>query len=146
MSRVTASFRSLAFVNSTHLSFCVPAHHTSGVLTHPCSCTLTRPLHADIDNWSAGYTIDDNVVINTRNTKQGWLFFQFFDGQAATGGAAAHDNVAHSNTICNSGPPPRPRDPWDEVQGPNVTGTVNLSDCSAIPPATRAIMKAAGPR
>ena len=104
------------------------------------------PLHVDIDNWSAGYTIDDNVVVNTPHTSMGWLFFQYFQGQASTGGAAAHDNTAHRNTICNSGPPPKPRDPWDEVNGVNVTGTVNVTDCSALPAAARAVVEAAGPR
>ena len=116
-------------------------------LTDQFACLVRRlRLHTDIDNWSAGYTIDDNVVLNTPHTSMGWLFFQFFKSQAATGGAAAHDNTARRNTICNSGPPPMPRDPWDEVDGPNVTGTVNVTDCSAIPPTARAVVKAAGPR
>ena len=63
-----------------------------------------------IDNWSAGYTIDDNVVVDTPHTSQGWIFFQYF-GASPTAGAAAHDNTAHRNTICNGGPPPKPRDP-----------------------------------
>ena len=40
-----------------------------------------------IDNWSAGFTIDDNVVVNTAHTEMGWLFFQYFKNQAATGGS-----------------------------------------------------------
>ena len=101
---------------------------------------------ADIDNWSAGFTINDNVVLNTAHTLMGWVFFQYFASQAAGGGAAAHDNTAHGNTICNSGPPPKARDPLDEVNGSNVTGTVNVTDCSTLPAAARAVVAAAGPR
>ena len=131
-----------------------------------------------IDNWSAGYTIDDNAIVDTPHTSQGWIFFQYF-GASPTAGAAAHDNTAHRNTICNGGPPPKPRDPcaapvqtyicnahieiciqiprvqtsrahyerrYDEVNGSNVSGTVNLTDCSALPAAARAVIHAAGPR
>ena len=100
-----------------------------------------------IDNWSAGFTIDDNVVVNTAHTVFGWIFFQYFASKGGVlAGATAHDNTAHGNTVCNSGPPPQPRDPLDETNGTNVTGTVNVSDCAALPPAAAAIVAAAGPR
>ena len=71
-----------------------------------------------IDNWSAGYTIDSNVVANTSNTMFGWLFFQYFAAQASSSGAAAHDNTAHGNFNCNSGNVTQPdRDPYDEIDG-----------------------------
>jgi hypothetical protein len=103
---------------------------------------------SDIDNWSAGFTIDNNVVVNTQHTTFGWIFFQYFASQANDNGAAAHDNTAHGNTVCNSGPPPQNRDPWDEITGgANVTRTINVTgDCSAIPASARAVVAAAGPR
>ena len=99
-----------------------------------------------IDNWSAGYRIEENVVVDTAATIQGWIFFQFFAQQAGSGGAAAHDNTARDNTICNAGPVPPRRDPWDEPIGANVTGTVNVSDCQTLPAAAAAVVRAAGPR
>ena len=92
----------------------------------PCHSTIFQS-SIYIDNWSAGYTITDNVVSTTRHSMMGWIFFQFFKAQAKTGGAAAHDNTARGNTICDAGPPPKARDPWDEPTGANVTGTVNVS-------------------
>ena len=67
-------------------------------------------------------------------------------GPFSGAGATAHDNTAHGNMICNSGPPPQPRDPLDETNGTNVTGTVNVSDCAALPSAAAAVVAAAGPR
>lgn len=99
-----------------------------------------------IDNFSAGFTINDNVIVNTANTLNGWLFFQWAGGPTGGPGCRAHDNTAHGNTICNSGPPSQSRDPLDEVNGPNVTGTVNVSDCSRLPLVAGAVVVAAGPR
>ena len=99
-----------------------------------------------IDNFSAGFSIDENVVVNTAHTFNGWLFFQWAGGPTGGPGCQAHDNTAHGNTICNSGPPSQSRDPLDEVNGPNVTGTVNVSDCLRLPLAAAAVVAAAGPR
>lgn len=104
---------------------------------------------SDIDNWSAGFTIDGNVVVDTPHTMFGWIFFQYFASQAKDDGAAAHDNTAHGNTICNSGPLPKNRDPWDEITGgPNVTGTivVDRKNCTTLPAAARVVVASAGPR
>ena len=91
--------------------------------------------------------IDDNVVVNTAHTVFGWIFFQYFASKGGVlAGATAHDNTAHGNVVCNSGPPPQPRDPLDETNGTNVTGTVNVTDCAALPPAAAAVVAAAGPR
>jgi hypothetical protein len=46
---------------------------------------------------------------------------RYFAGKG-DGNGAAHNNTAADNTICNAGPAPPPRDPWDEVDGKNVTG------------------------
>ena len=105
-----------------------------------------------IDNWSAGFTINDNVVINTTGIIEGWMFFQYFAGDRSH--AAAHDNFAANNTICRAGPVPPPRDPYDLVKGPNVTGTVNVTadaatrgGClAALPRGAAAVVRAAGPR
>ena len=103
--------------------------------------------YSDIDNWSAGFTIDDNVVVNTEHTVFGWIFFQYFASQAKDNGAAAHNNTARGNAVCKSGPAPQNRDPWDEIIGPNVTGTINVTgDCSLLPATARAVVAAAGPR
>ena len=96
----------------------------------------------------------------------------------------AHDNYAHNNTVCNSGPKPperyvytmssllhccqyhhlfpflsivlflttartqhdMSRDPYDEVSGINVTGTINVSDCTRLPPLAAEVVSEAGPR
>jgi hypothetical protein len=120
--------------------------HTSTVAgTQPCH-SLKSQSTIYIDNWSEGFTIDENVVSDAPHVIQGWIFFQFFKAQAASGGAAAHDNTARNNTICNAGPVPPPRDPWDEPTGENVTGTANVTDCRALPPAAAEVARQAGPR
>jgi hypothetical protein len=101
-----------------------------------------------IDNWAAGLTINENVVVNTSHTEYGWLFFQYFKGKEGKASAQAHDNTAHNNTICNAGPPPPNRDPYDEVNGTNVTGTANVTggDCNDLPQLAKGVVLAAGPR
>ena len=113
--------------------------------TQPCH-SLKSQSTIYIDNWSEGFTIDENVVSDAPHVIQGWIFFQFFKAQAASGGAAARDNTARNNTICNAGPVPPPRDPWDEPTGKNVTGTANVTDCHALPPAAAEVARQAGPR
>ena len=63
------------------------------------------------------------------------------------------DNTARRNTIFNAGPPPKPRDPWDEPTDANVTGTVNATGACAAggggqfpTAAAAAVIKEAGPR
>lgn len=120
--------------------------------TNPCHSTVSQS-SIYIDNWSAGYSITENVVVNTSNTLNGWLFFQYFSGKASHG--QAHDCTAANNTICNTGPVPTPRDPWDEVNGPNVSNTVNMTaqatrfngDClPVLPSAAAQVVREAGPR
>ena len=51
------------------------------------------------------------------------------------------------NFNCNAGNVTSPdRDTYDEIDGANVTGTVTVSDCDALPAAAKAIIQAAGPR
>lgn len=98
-----------------------------------------------IDNWSAGFSINENVVVNTSHTINGWIFFQYFKRKPAWG-SAAHDNTARANTICNAGPAPPARDPWDQPMGVNVTGTVNVSHCNSLPAEAAEVVRLAGPR
>jgi hypothetical protein len=48
----------------------VPSGHTG-----PCHSVQSQS-SIYIDNWSAGFRINENVVVNTENTKMGWIFFQ----------------------------------------------------------------------
>eukprot|EP00037_Helgoeca_nana_P017943 m.171137 g.171137 ORF g.171137 m.171137 type:complete len:748 (-) comp24220_c0_seq1:311-2554(-) len=119
----------------------------------PCHSTVSQA-SIYIDNWSAGYVIDANVVINTSHLAFGWIFFQYFAGKTSHG--QAHDNTAANNTICNAGPVPPQRDPWDEVNGSNVTGTVNVtalaihtfggSCLQALPQFAADVVRESGPR
>jgi hypothetical protein len=117
----------------------------------PCHSTVSQST-IYIDNWSNGFTIDQNVVTDTAYLKMGWIFFQYFAGVHNHGGEA-HDNYAHNNTICNAGPVPQARDPWDEVNGTNVTGTTNVTAAAAgrgciaaLPPMAASVVAEAGPR
>ena len=104
-----------------------------------------------IDNESGGFSIDENVVVDTPHMYEGWLFFQpgpwAAPSYAGPMGGAAINNTARQNTICNSGAIPPSRNPFERIPGPNVTGTINVSDCAAdLPAAARGVVGSAGPR
>ena len=122
-------------------------------------CLTRKYRPSDIDNWSAGYTINDNVVADCPHTMFGWIFFQCFSctklgWHETNGSATAHSNTASGNSVCNSGIQGHPniwasdlsRDPFNVIGGINVTGTINVSDCSALPPKGTAVITAAGVR
>ena len=94
--------------------------------------------------------IEENVVVNTPHMYEGWLFFQpgpwaspNYDGPM---GGIAHNNTAKNNTICNSGAVPPSRNPFERIPGPNVTGTVNVTNCAELSAAARGVVSNAGPR
>ena len=93
-----------------------------------------------------------NVVADCSHTIQGWIFFQCFcctrpAWHEGSGSATAHANTARGNSVCNSGAVDDPtRDPYDIINGVNVSGTTNVSDCSALPAKAMAVIKAAGVR
>jgi hypothetical protein len=103
-----------------------------------------------IDNESGGFSIDENVVVDTPHMYEGWMFFQpgpwaspSYNGPP---GGVAINNTARNNTVCNSGAVPPSRNPFERIPGPNVTGTVNVSDCANLPAAARDVIANAGPR
>jgi hypothetical protein len=87
-----------------------------------------------IDNWAAGFTINDNVVDNCPNTAFGYYFFQSIPG------ALAHDNTIDGLYARNSG------DPTAHGLPCNCTHVVDVPIGSPLPAGAEAIISSSGPR
>ena len=87
-----------------------------------------------IDNWGAGFTLNDNVVDNCPNTAMGYYYFQ------SIAGCPAHDTSANGLWARNSG------DPTKTGLKCNCTNVVNVPNGSAWPAGAQAIISNSGPR
>ena len=87
-----------------------------------------------IDNWAAGFKINDNIVDNCPNTAMGYYFFQ------PIAGCPAHDNYVDRLYARNSGNPSAHGLPC------NCTNVHDVPTGSPWPAGAQAIISNAGPR
>ena len=87
-----------------------------------------------IDNWAAGFTIDNNVVDNCPNTAMGYYFFQSMPS------VLAHDNTVDGLYARNSGNASAHGLPC------NCTSVVDVPTGSPWPAGAKAIISNSGPR
>ena len=104
----------------------------SGNYFHDASAAAVSIIY--VDNWAAGFTINDNVVDNCPNATLGYYYFQSIQG------CPAHDNHVDGLFARASG------DPTKHGLNCNCTNVVNVPTGSPWPEGAAKIIANSGPR